>query len=233
MGKSRSATLVCAYLLNKDPTRSPHEVLAQLQTTHPIAEPNEGFMKQLELYQSMGCPDDIESQPAYQRWLFERLVRESTDVGQAPESIRFEDETNPPQEGATDYKILCRKCRRSLATSAYVVPHEPKTTPAPQDTLHSAIESIPSTKQSAKLNQCAHLFVDPLSWMRDELEQGRLDGRLECPKCRSNVGKYAWQGMKCSCGKWIVPGISLSRSKVDEVRAQTGGPPARGLPGKM
>jgi dual specificity phosphatase 12 len=56
--------------------------------------------------------------------------------------------------------------------------------------------------------------------MRPELEQGKLDGRLECPKCHTNVGKYAWQGMQCSCSEWIVPGISLSKSRIDEVKKQ-------------
>jgi dual specificity phosphatase 12 len=54
--------------------------------------------------------------------------------------------------------------------------------------------------------------------MRPELEQGKLDGRLECPKCHTNVGKYAWQGMQCSCGEWVVPGISLSKGRMDEAR---------------
>jgi len=72
---------------------------------------------------------------------------------------------------------------------------------------------------------CAHYFLDPLSWMRQELEQGKLDGRFECPKCRTNVGKYAWQGMQCSCGDWIVPGISLAKGRVDEVRARHSGVP--------
>jgi len=53
--------------------------------------------------------------------------------------------------------------------------------------------------------------------MRPELEQGKLDGRLECPKCKTNVGKYAWQGMRCSCGAWVVPAITLAKGKVDEV----------------
>ena len=239
MGKSRSATLVCAYLLNKDPTRSPQEVLASLRASHPIAEPNEGFMEQLELYHTMGSPNEIESQPIYQRWLFDRLVKESIEVGQAPGSIRFEDEANPSRAGTSSYKLLCRKCRRSLATSAYLVPHKPRTPAATQNALGTTMAPIssvelPSSASNPTLpNQCAHLFVDPLSWMRDELEHGRLEGRLECPKCKSNVGKYAWQGMKCSCGKWVVPGISLSRSRVDEVRAQSGGLIARGFPGKM
>ena len=57
--------------------------------------------------------------------------------------------------------------------------------------------------------------------MRPELEQGKLDGRLECPKCKTNVGKYAWQGMQCSCGDWVVPGISLTKGRTDEVKSRT------------
>lgn len=62
--------------------------------------------------------------------------------------------------------------------------------------------------------------MDPLSWMRPELEQGKLDGRFECPKCKTNIGKYAWQGMQCSCGDWIVPGISLVKARIDEVKSK-------------
>jgi dual specificity phosphatase 12 len=67
-------------------------------------------------------------------------------------------------------------------------------------------------------SDCAHYFLDPLSWMRPELEQGKLDGRLECPKCQANVGKYAWQGMRCNCGSWVVPAVSLLRSKIDKAK---------------
>lgn len=56
--------------------------------------------------------------------------------------------------------------------------------------------------------------------MRPQLEHGLLDGRLECPKCKTNVGKYAWQGMQCSCSHWVVPGISLAKGRLDEVKSQ-------------
>lgn len=62
--------------------------------------------------------------------------------------------------------------------------------------------------------------------MRPELEQGKLEGRLECPKCKTNVGKYAWQGMQCSCGDWMVPGISLAKGRIDEAKARTSAAPS-------
>lgn len=99
--------------------------------------------------------------------------------------------------------------RRPLATSQYLIPHSsPNTGGRPG-------ENHPTTNTT---RDCAHYFLDPLSWMRQELEQGKLDGRLECPKCHNNVGKYAWQGMQCSCSEWVVPGISLSKSRIDQVK---------------
>jgi dual specificity phosphatase 12 len=91
-----------------------------------------------------------------------------------------------------------------LATSNFLIPHQP----------------LPHNEPFPTSLTCAHHFVDPLSWMRPELEKGQLDGRLECPKCKTNVGKYAWQGMKCSCGTWVVPAISIARARVDEVKTK-------------
>lgn len=97
--------------------------------------------------------------------------------------------------------------RRTLASSQFLVDHQAKVrTPA----LTADIEAAAQTN-----TDCAHFFLDPLSWMRPELEQGKLDGRLNCPKCSTNVGKYAWQGMQCSCGSWVNPAISLAKGRID------------------
>ena len=66
--------------------------------------------------------------------------------------------------------------------------------------------------------QCAHFFLEPQDWMQSTVDRGELEGKLECPKCHSKVGCYAWQGMRCSCGMWVTPCFSLGKSKVDEVR---------------
>ena len=118
--------------------------------------------------------------------------------------------------------IVCmlRQCRRSLATSQYLVNHQ-----ISRGTLATPQE--PTKARSP--DGCAHYFLDPLSWMRPELEQGKLDGRLECPKCKTNVGKYAWQGMQCSCGDWVVPGISLAKSRIDEVKSKAAGTASMGI----
>ena len=109
----------------------------------------------------------------------------------------------PPPPPSISFR--CRRCRAPLATSSYLIPHTP------------AVSSpSPPKPQPA----CAHIHITPLSWMRPELELGKLEGRLFCPnkKCGQSVGRYAWQGMKCSCGEWVVPGMTLGRGRVDEMR---------------
>ncbi|KAH8730131.1 protein-tyrosine phosphatase-like protein [Phaeosphaeriaceae sp. PMI808] len=213
MGKSRSATVVIAYLMQEH-NISPLEALLHLRQARSICEPNEGFMKQLELYGEMQMPLDVEQTPAYQRWVYQREIELSRACGQAPEAekIRFEDEHVTDHNSG--FELRCRKCRRPLATSQYLIRHTSTSVSNDQ-----SAETPPVMSPS----NCTHYFLDPLSWMRSELEQGKLEGRLECPKCHNNVGKYAWQGMRCNCGEWVVPGISLSKGRIDEARKSTVG----------
>lgn len=220
MGKSRSVSAIIAYLLWKhphrfgkaDPTTTAQEAVRKalkwVRDTRPIAEPNDGFMRQLEMWWEMGCPvdsdDAVEREPAYQRWLYKREVDDAARVGRAPDWIRFEDEEAEKKEQEASKEtggkeLRCKKCRRVLATQPFIVPHQ--------------------RRGNLERSDCPHIFIEALSWMRPTLEAGELEGRLVCPnaKCGASVGRYAWQGFKCSCGDWVAPAISLQKSKVDEV----------------
>ncbi|KAH0544866.1 hypothetical protein GP486_008490 [Trichoglossum hirsutum] len=206
MGKSRSAACVMAYLIQKYHV-TPQEALERLQQSRPICEPNPGFMQQLELYHQLQAPTDLDSHPAYQRWVYKREVELSIACGKVPDKIRFEDEQlhAGPSSGsaAAGIELRCRKCRQAAAA-------------APNGQVAGDHTDAPAP--------CSHFFLDPLSWMKAELELGKLDGKFECPKCGATVGKYAWQGLRCSCSEWIVPAISLARGKVDEVRSLVAAP---------
>ena len=231
MGKSRSATILIAYLLSTNPSLDPQSALDRIRQCRPFAEPNSGFMSQLVLYKRMQCTHDLESHPLYQRWLYQRNVEASIAAGMAPaaEEIRF-GELSLVEEGPNDehsnespqWRWRCRRCRTALATSEYLVSHTPHSSASSQPTIMDPISSLPSRDaDGSPSSACSHLFLEPLSWMKGELEKGLLSGRLECPnrKCGQNVGKYAWQGMKCSCGQWIVPAISIAKGRVDKDRS--------------
>ncbi|KAL7931953.1 tyrosine protein phosphatase [Trichoderma chlorosporum] len=255
-GKSRSISALIAYLLWRHPDRFTGAAGAQLASslndpladesvaepvraalalvkqTRPLAEPNPGFMAQLDLWWQMGCPadGDMEAQPAYQRWLYQRSARENLAVGQAPSQLWFEDEvasqTKPSASSSSssaptqDRNLRCKKCRRILATAPFIVPHKPK-----------------PSNDAATAAPCQHFFIEPLSWMRAELEKGELSGRLSCPnnKCGAGVGRYDWKGFPCSCGSRQDPAFSLQKARVDEEvsRAALRMPPGRGGNGNL
>ncbi|KAF5020647.1 hypothetical protein F66182_7324 [Fusarium sp. NRRL 66182] len=176
-----------------------HAALTFIRRTRPMAEPNEGFMEQLALWWEMGCPDDVEAHPVYQRWAYRREIDENLAVGQAPTRLRFEDEEVQPRDDSGP-SLRCKKCRRTLVTAPFIVDHRP------------------SDKKSST-STCQHFFVEPLSWMRSVLEKGELNGRLLCPnaKCGAGVGRYDWKGFRCSCGGWVTPAFSLQKARVDDV----------------
>ncbi|WYZ43361.1 hypothetical protein EsH8_VI_001060 [Colletotrichum jinshuiense] len=239
MGKSRSVTAVVAYLLWKYPSRfgrsaastvaaqsasaaaKPDDAAADraaaavaaavkwVRKTREIAEPNPGFMKQLEMWWTMGCTMDVESHPVYKRWDFQREIDESVAAGQAPSRLRFEDEETGKEaaQPAKGMELRCKICRKTLATPRFVLDHEP------------------DARGQSRGQPCGHWFVEPLSWMRDELEKGALEGRLSCPngKCGAAVGRYSWRGFRCSCGGWVTPGFSLQKGRVDEIVARAPG----------
>ncbi|KAI9048702.1 hypothetical protein LZ554_007533 [Drepanopeziza brunnea f. sp. 'monogermtubi'] len=221
MGKSRSVTVTIAYLLRKYPHHTVKSALELIRESRPIAEPNDGFMAQLQLYKEMKCPRDIEAHPKYQRWLYDQEVGLALAAGMAPERVRFRDEEEQVEStGEKEVELRCRKCRRTLATTPYLVDHLPTPQKSPPSAAEGPIPSLISSLPPAPLHSaCTHHFLHPVSWMRPALEMGLLSGRLECPnpKCGGQLGRYAWQGMRCSCGVWVCPAFSLQKGRVDEV----------------
>jgi dual specificity phosphatase 12 len=90
------------------------EALALVRESRPFCDPNSGFVQQLELYHSMGMPENIDEEPAYQRWLYHREIELSRACNQAPDAdkIRFEDEhSNDTSANPAAFELRCRKCR--------------------------------------------------------------------------------------------------------------------------
>lgn len=119
------------------------------------------------------------------------------------------DNTTRTRTPAPEVDIKCRKCRWLVAKSNFILRHQPP----------------PHRDPTAAGEACAHIFLHPLSWMKGALGEGTLDGRLTCPnpKCGANIGKFAWQGLRCSCGGWVTPGFGVGKAKVDEVPVRKGG----------
>jgi dual specificity phosphatase 12 len=66
-GVSRSATIITAYLMRLKQIRF-KAALAMLKRVRPFVSPNDGFLEQLRLYQTMGNRVDVDH-PAYKKFL--------------------------------------------------------------------------------------------------------------------------------------------------------------------
>lgn len=215
-------------------TEAVQAALSLIQQTRPMAEPNDGFMQQLELWWEMGCPEDIESHRLYQKWSYNREVEENVAIGQAPTKLRFEDEeaaraatqsdssSQLPSSGDEGPKrsLRCKRCRKTLATGPFIANHKPRESwKGKAGSYHRANHhGNRSSSGGGDGGVCQHFFIEPLSWMRAELSKSSLSGRLLCPnpRCAAGVGRYDWKGFTCSCGEWITPAFSLQKGRVDE-----------------
>ncbi|ODV88925.1 hypothetical protein CANCADRAFT_32355 [Tortispora caseinolytica NRRL Y-17796] len=212
-GISRSVTICCAYLMRYR-NYSAKGAIAKVQEGRPIANPNPSFREQLELFEQ--CNKDVKLDcPAYRQFKLKIRASFATACGQAPELDTYVDDTSPRSAEGADVQLRCKKCRRVLATDRVVVTHKPSESKArlPMANL------VANPKMSSMISPyCSQFFTEPLVWMKDELSLGKLEGRLDCPKCQSKVGSYHWQGVRCGCDTWIVPAIGLQRGKVDEIK---------------
>ncbi|KTW28813.1 hypothetical protein T552_01443 [Pneumocystis carinii B80] len=192
-GISRSTTIAAAYLMKKR-NISKEEAILCIKKVHPNAEPNPGFIQQLQLFYD--CKYVLSNETKlYRQWLYKHKIHSSLQEKKAPvislycqnESIRSD-----------QIHLQCKKCRVVLANSNCIIDHKP-----PQSFI-----------------ECSHFFLEPLTWMKNELDNGNIEGKLNCPKCNSRVGKYAWQGMHCSCKEWVTPALSIQKSKIDVIKKE-------------
>lgn len=243
-GKSRSATIVAAYLMQRL-NIGVAEALEMIQKVRDV-DPNTGFREQLQVYLDCNFVPD-KSKAAYRHWRLrqETQLQKGTPSGLSgliegvtgkygkPDNVNYVTASAvvPDPSGTPVIDLRCKKCRysvpevtayrrRVLASSASFLIHKPpEELYMHQKSSYAQVASTPRAQVDSILAaQCAHFFLEPQDWMQSSIDQGELDGKLECPKCSSKVGGYAWQGMKCSCGMWVTPCFSLGKSKVDEVR---------------
>ena len=119
MGISRSATVLIAYLM-KTRNLSPEEAMEKVRAIRPFICPNLSFRLQLDLYWDMGCPDQVQEQPKYQRWLFRKQLEKSNAIGKPPKQIVYYDQEKAAAEvqgseeassESMEIELRCKRCR--------------------------------------------------------------------------------------------------------------------------
>lgn len=223
-GISRSTSFVVAYLMYRYDLSLANAMHA-VRRRRPNVEPNPNFMEQLKVYENMGANKVSEDNQLYKSWkLKQSLKLDPTGEDILSKDNTYRDAQNEDKELDTMTKeelsqistIRCKNCRKRLALSTSFIAHEPPSkTSSEGHFIRRAAGSHRIIDIQESSTTCSHYFVEPLNWMKEDLQKQELEGKFSCPGCKSKVGGYNWKGSRCSCGKWIVPAIHLQSSKVD------------------
>lgn len=216
-GVSRSVAVIMAYLMYKYKLKLP-QALHAVKRRSENAQPNEGFIKQLELFESMGFTVDKLSS-TYKQFLVELSLLEDPS-GHSLASSEIFNTTNSKEKTKGSYNLRCKRCRQVLANQGDIENHE---IPGTESRQSQFIKTAPNSRRIVAVSDasqtCSHYFLEePVDWMRLELEKQDIEGKFSCPKCSHKVGGYSWKGSRCSCGKWMIPALHLQSAKVDEMK---------------
>lgn len=203
-GRSRSATIVTAFLMKKHHLGFT-EAYDRLRGLKPDVQVNRGFEEQLSLYEAMQWEVDT-SRPLYKQYRLTKITEKYPELQQFPKELFAAD---PANSSSSEVSYRCRKCRRTLFRDSSILSHS-------AGDGASAFQHKKSNNVSG-LVQCTSYFIEPVQWMEPAL-LGVMDGQLLCPKCHSKLGSFNWCGDQCSCGRWVNPAFQLHRNRVDEIR---------------
>eukprot|EP00095_Tigriopus_kingsejongensis_P000103 snap_masked-scaffold1424_size42081-processed-gene-0.5 protein:Tk00103 transcript:snap_masked-scaffold1424_size42081-processed-gene-0.5-mRNA-1 annotation:"dual specificity protein phosphatase 12-like" len=219
-GKSRSATVVIAFLMQKY-NLSLEQAFARVKVKRDCVNPHEGFLAQLKLYESMDYhldPSNVQFKMFKQRLASERMRKAKILFRDSLDNVLDED---PGERGSAKghYSQLykCKKCRRTLATSHNVIPHVIGEAPDWADSKWSLpAEEVFEGASDLGLELCSQsVFINPIRWMQNEIKQN-LSGRLYCPNCQAKVGHYTWiKGCACAgCKAVFTPAFELDVTEI-------------------
>ncbi|KAM3728058.1 Dual specificity protein phosphatase [Dirofilaria immitis] len=202
-GISRSVFVVAAYLMQKFQWSSTKAV-GYIQKIRPVALPNDGFMRQLQIFENCHFVANIHviSQcPLYKKWL---LNISSTDASSA---TFYADEKSPDSVDSMNVEYRCRKCRKILFNDKHIMKHK-ILTPG----------TISDDGATEKMDCSFGHFIWPMKWL--SLNDHR--GKIFC-LCNEKLGHYDWGGRVCEgtdgrpCGTAVRPWIYVNQNKVDRV----------------
>jgi dual specificity phosphatase 12 len=187
VGKSRSATLVAAYLMQKSKL-SPLEALNFIHQKRFII-PNIGFLDQLQVWYHGNF--QLEGR-VYNLW----TVRRSTQL--IPEIPK--ERPNCPFSTIQDYPFQRPENKCCVPESV-----------EPCDVKCVCGRGLVPGSLTIPGSDGKQLFVSlPMDWMEGLFEAA--SGRLRCPDCHKVVGRFNWRGGPDEKLEWVKPMFALTKN---------------------
>lgn len=188
VGKSRSATVVLAYLMNK--RRISVDSALDLVNRFRLIFPNEGFIAQLRIYEEMGFT--LNANHKKLRYHLINTLLNNNDIWGSRQRNTIKDyfERRDLVEGMQlnldlGQKCLCLKCGQHLFNKIHI------------------LQMSVNIEETTLGNVCKWTYIEPQKWMK-QLEQPfehMLDFEIRCPQCGEEVLEFKkeFKKYKCKC----------------------------------
>ncbi|VDN33806.1 unnamed protein product [Gongylonema pulchrum] len=158
-GMSRSIFVIAAYLMKRFRWTA-KKALHHIQQIRPVAQPNDGFLQQLHIFESANYEANIECirrHPLYRKWLLSSSSADTVSGTSQPFSLRAlaVDEDRAVQRNV---QYRCRKCRSTLFYEDHIVRH-----------------TVLSKNEEEQKATCSFGYLLlPMKWMSLEEYQGKV-----------------------------------------------------------
>ena len=190
---SRSASVLVAWMMVSE-SLSVTEAMEELQRLRPATRPNDGFIRQLKLFDAMGRRVDSDSS----RYRYFSILHGSARGT----------EWTPPHIQAGDILLKCSKCRSVIASQQQFLPHTQGKDP---DWCPQELESETNISSSC---QVGIFIVDVALILQNSESSSDRTQKFNCIKCHQKLGNIGIA--QCPCGSSSRELIWMNLSKVDK-----------------
>lgn len=233
-GVSRSATISCMWLMRRHQL-SAIDALERLKLARPCVRPNPSFLTQLYFLEQMNNKFD-HNHDLYKEFQLERARLIYIDHDTENEGLekknylreQFRKAFALPYGHASctiTETYTCRQCHRELFTNADLSRHTKGSGLYDWFMKHSEKNKMNS---SSRIECHENFFTNYLEWLLVQIDtpENSHSASIKCPECSTIIGTYDLNGMKCLCGRWVIPGIhfvddKIEKKSVTEVHVET------------
>jgi len=212
---SNSGGAVCIAYIMKRFSNTPKDSFILVKERAKSVSMNQEIAKSLkEYYQVLITEEEVVDEPTHEpeqdanpenepasrptiRVVYTQPVERVVDITRV-------DDSNEPAE-VSHYS--CRNCRMQLFTDSNISIHE-------SGDGQTSFKSWNKRDKTYSVECNSYFLEEPEPWMT---ELDSVQGKL-CCSCGHRLGTWKWQGVQCSCGAWVVPGIQITKNRVDVVR---------------
>eukprot|EP01090_Pellita_catalonica_P001480 TRINITY_DN11229_c0_g1_i1.p1 TRINITY_DN11229_c0_g1~~TRINITY_DN11229_c0_g1_i1.p1 ORF type:complete len:217 (+),score=2.61 TRINITY_DN11229_c0_g1_i1:340-990(+) len=206
------------------------EALSFVKSKREVIEPNPGFKLQLLTYEHILSKSTSRIGRIWiRRYQIEKFCQHIGTTKPCTLNKKCKElEAYLFNQAEDQHKIgmlTCAKCRARLFSKSNLNTFAHRTGISPQSVLLRSEQVLHQHASQSNSNddarECAFVFTEPTTWMdvvsRDEFQNTIAltpSGKIRCYKCKSQIGRWDWEGLTCSCSAFILPAFRITRKAV-------------------